>query len=251
APLAWSWPGYWWELLYYYYWHALFAAFLLLFNRYGRVEVRAIIGRTPVAPEYVSGLKLTVFLFVFSVAAAFALFYPLSFVAPGFVKWWYLEYPALVYFDHEGLLFIPNLFGLVSLCVLAPLLEEYAFRGLLLMRWADKWGLKAGVFGSSFVFAIVHPDPIGAFAFGVGMSYLYLKYQSLLLPVACHAFHNLIVWLIEAGYVLAGQRDFAYTIEEYQQEWRLGVVAIVITAVWAITFIQKNKIRVPWSQDVA
>ena len=74
-----------------------------------------------------------------------------------------------------------------------PAIEETVFRGLLLHRWALKWGLKAGVLGSSLAFALIHPRPIGPFIFGLVMAVLYLRTRSLWVAIACHATYNALV----------------------------------------------------------
>lgn len=245
------WPWYWWDVVFYYYWHFTFAVLLFIITKYSDISVKKFFNRSPSASEYISGFKLTIFLLIFSIATAFVLFYPLSFIFPRFVEYWYIDLPPIIYFDLLHYPFLPNILGFTSLCVFAPVLEEYAFRGVLLGRWSEKWGKWYGVLASSLLFSLVHPDPIGAFAFGIGMCFLYLKTQSLLLPIVCHSFNNFVVWLIDLGFVVyEGPDYYYYTLEQFQEEWYIGLVFVIIALVWGVTYFNRLKSNDEWKQHL-
>jgi len=84
----------------------------------------------------------------------------------------------------------------VMAVILAPLLEEIIFRGLIFSRLTKKWGMTWGMIVSSLAFAVLHLDPIGAFVFGVTTCVLYVRTKTLLVPMALHALNNLIVWVV-------------------------------------------------------
>jgi uncharacterized protein len=77
--------------------------------------------------------------------------------------------------------------------------EELAFRGYILQRLAQAWGLPAAVVASSLVFAMVHvlnPNVrllavIGLFAAGLLLACAYLVSRSLWLPIGLHMGWNL------------------------------------------------------------
>jgi membrane protease YdiL (CAAX protease family) len=79
--------------------------------------------------------------------------------------------------------------------VLAPVIEELFFRGVLLHRWADKWGCARAILATSVLFASYHPNILGAFVFGVVMSLVYLRTRTLLVPMLMHFINNAIVIL--------------------------------------------------------
>ncbi|NEP28927.1 CPBP family intramembrane glutamic endopeptidase, partial [Moorena sp. SIO3I6] len=56
--------------------------------------------------------------------------------------------------------------------VFAPLLEELICRGIILQKWAMKWGIKSGIVTSSLLFAIFHLrfDIVGLFIAGTILS---------------------------------------------------------------------------------
>lgn len=83
--------------------------------------------------------------------------------------------------------------------VLAAGLEELLFRGVLLGRWARRWGARRAVLLTSLAFAVLHLDLVGAFVFGAAMAVLYLRTRSLWVPFACHAANNLAIALSDLG----------------------------------------------------
>lgn len=130
--------------------------------------------------------------------------------------------------------------------VIAPILEEFVFRGLLLHRWHKKWGLTYAVLLSSMLFGVVHPDPIGAIAFGMAMCVLYLRTQSLWIPIICHASNNFVVWLIQAGWLSYYGPEHIYTLQEFQDEWHFGLITIIITVLWFHFYLGKPKSYRTW-----
>ena len=210
------------------------------------VPFREMLGRAPSKIEILGGLKFSAWIFLAATGTAYLLFLPLSYWAPTFVTYWFIELPDLVYFHNNSYPVLPNLLNLLSLCVIAPLLEEFAFRGLLLHRWAHKYGLKSAVIWSSVLFGVLHPDPIAAFIFGVCMCILYLRSQSILLPIICHSIYNFVVWLVEIGYILVDGPEFEYTLAQFQNEWPYGAIAMAIALAWAVIHLRKNSRDVSW-----
>jgi hypothetical protein len=86
--------------------------------------------------------------------------------------------------------------------VLAPLVEEVYFRGILYRSIRDRYGLAAGLAGSSLLFGFVHFQP-GPFieslllqsvmaVTGVGLALIYERGGTLVAPIAAHAAFNTI-----------------------------------------------------------
>lgn len=236
---------YWFDIAYYFYYHSIFTALLLILVVSKKVKWRLMF-RQPDLTDYIPAIKLTAFIFVFSIAAAYALFYPLSFLLPEFVNYWFIELPPVIYSSKQQFPILPNSLSFISLVFLAPIIEEFAFRGILLHRWSQKWGTNKAILVSSILFGIVHPDPIGATAFGVAMCVIYLKTQTLVLPIICHAINNLVCWLIEAGYVAWLGPNYAYSIESFRAEWLVGVVAALVVGVWTYAYLNSEKSKKVW-----
>lgn len=236
---------YWFDVLYYVYYHTLFIALLATLVFFGKLNWRSMYGKIE-KTELWPSIKLTTFTFLFSIAAAYALFYPLSYIYPNFVKWWYIDLPPLIYFGKGVFPLFPNILNFISLVILAPAIEEFAFRGILLHRWYYKWGMIKAILFSSLLFGIAHPDPIGATAFGVAMCILYLKNKTLWIPIFCHALNNLTVWIIEAGYFISLGPSYIDTIEDFQKGWYVGVICAVIVSIWVYVYMKGSKSQKVW-----
>ncbi len=86
--------------------------------------------------------------------------------------------------------------------VLAPVVEEVFFRGILYRSIRDRYGVVAGLAGSSVVFGIVHfqPGPVADAVLlqsvmvftGVGLALIYERAGNLLASIAAHAAFNAI-----------------------------------------------------------
>jgi membrane protease YdiL (CAAX protease family) len=254
ASVGAEWPWYWWAIGYQWFYYIVVAILLIVLGLFRwRLPVAACFGGFPTRSELVGGLLLTAFVFLVSMALAYAVFYPLSLVAPDVVQRWYVDTAGLIYFDFATGTYpwLPNFLSLLSLCVAGPALEEIVFRGIVLPRWSRKWGLTAGIVTSSAVFALPHIDPVGAFVFGVAMSVLYLKTQSLLLPIVCHGLNNLVVWLENLEYIVSYGPEHVYTLEEFQEGWPWGVGAALIALLWMTLYLRRPKSEIPWRLPVS
>ena len=102
----------------------------------------------------------------------------------------------------EFMLAEPILLGFISVVVVAPLIEEFLFRGFLYSQlrrsFLRDWGAVAV---SSLVWTAIHFQyEVGIlfflFLFGLFLGYFRIKYNSLLIPVALHALNNLIAFIL-------------------------------------------------------
>ncbi|ADQ41432.1 Abortive infection protein [Caldicellulosiruptor acetigenus I77R1B] len=86
-----------------------------------------------------------------------------------------------------------RLLGFITICVIAPIIEEILFRGLIFRGLLYKNNLITAVFISSAIFALLHfnlKQAIMAFGEGVFASLIYFYYGSIFLPIAIHIGHN-------------------------------------------------------------
>src|SRR5262249_20915222 len=88
---------------------------------------------------------------------------------------------------------------LVAAAVLAPMLEELFFRGLLYGALRRRFGIPVGVVASAAVFSLLHPQlPLGflsIFVLGAVFAVLYEWRQSLVPGMVMHAINNGIIWV--------------------------------------------------------
>ncbi len=83
------------------------------------------------------------------------------------------------------------------LVVVAPVTEEFIFRGIFLHRWAVKWGVIWSIILSSLLFGAIHRD-IFWFSRAVGSVFIalyYIQTKTLLVPILMHAFNNGLVFI--------------------------------------------------------
>ncbi len=120
-----------------------------------------------------------------------------------------------------------------SLAVLvAPVVEELLFRGVILHRWSARWGLRRAVFYSSLAFGLMHANFLGLFVFGCVMAVLYIRSGTLIVPILCHALNNLI------GTVLLDA--------SMEQEWSLSALLLtpagltLVSGGGLLLFLRKN-----------
>lgn len=93
------------------------------------------------------------------------------------------------------------LLNVFLIAVIAPIIEETLFRGMLLGGLKTYMGPWTAIIISAALFSALHLDLIGfftRFVLGIGLGYLYLKYESLLPSVLLHAFNNLLAVLAVA-----------------------------------------------------
>ena len=87
----------------------------------------------------------------------------------------------------------------VVIAVLAPLVEELFFRGILLHRAIRHWGTTRGLVLTSLFFGALHMNPIGVFAFGLLLGVLYLRTRSLWVTTLAHLLNNTLPLLAIAA----------------------------------------------------
>lgn len=170
-------------------------------------------------------------------------FYFLARVAP--------EWSLALLNDVDTSTFVPDApawsaFLVIETVVLAPFVEELVTRGVLLHRWGYKWGAWHGALFSSLFFAVLHLDPLGAFAFGMVMAMLYLSTGSLLVPILCHAMYNGIIVAGEAGELVWGDPSSLYTIADFRAEWWKALLALAITTPLLWLWIRRHWPRPAW-----
>lgn len=114
---------------------------------------------------------------------------PLSYVDPAFVERLFLTPPAAFVAKTPGQLVLLLIVG----GVMAPIAEEVFFRGILMQRWAQRWGTLGGAVASSALFALLHQEWLGRFAAGMLLAALYLRTRTLWAPIVAHALTNILV----------------------------------------------------------
>lgn len=84
----------------------------------------------------------------------------------------------------------------ITVIILAPFVEELFFRGMLLNKWRNKFGLFKGILLTSLIFALIHPfNFFAAFLTSILYSLLYVKTKKIYVPILAHAIGNLLAFI--------------------------------------------------------
>ena len=89
--------------------------------------------------------------------------------------------------------------AIINSVVLAPILEEIIFRGVILETVRSRWGKMWGVVVSSLLFGAVHGIPqqtINACLVGALLGGVYIATDSLLVVIILHAINNAISYIL-------------------------------------------------------
>ena len=185
-------------------------------------------------------------LVIVSIASIYLLFFPLSFLFPEFVKVWFIEFsPPVIWTSGDN--YIPaNVLNFLAIVIVAPVLEEFFFRGILLTRWAVKWSIIPAVIVSSGAFALLHTDLIGSFCFGYVMAIFYIRTKSLFIPISVHIANNGIVWIMELLTIQFNNFSTPKTIEGFQESWWIGLLTLIISIPCVFQFWKRYMLKIDW-----
>lgn len=126
-------------------------------------------------------------------------------------------------FSTEGVL-IFVVFG----AILAPVVEEVLFRGLLFDAWARQWGAFTATIFTSALFALYHPHFTAAFTSAIVFVCVVRRTGTLWGSIAVHSFFNLMMWYPFAGqFVFPDPSAYAGDLSA----WRLNIACLVVAAI--------------------
>lgn len=204
-----------------------------------RVNVKQVVGRLPRNYKWLPTAGLVIVVLLFSLSAFLLSFWLLSFVAPTFVEA-VLKVNAQSAGSRSSTSPLGTVLTGITIVIVAPLVEELIFRGVLLQRWAVKWGIRTSLILSSVLFGILHANVVGLTMFGLIMGLLYIKTRTLLVPIACHALNNALA--LSMGLV-PNDTTAAETVSQLDQlranGW-VGLILLALSAPWLVRFITKN-----------
>ena len=204
-----------------------------------RAKVKYVVGDFPTNYNWLGLTWLVPLTIIFSVSSSIILFYLLSLAAPSFFEQ-FLRSIANAPSVENSNSFASNLLVGIATCIVAPITEEFLFRGIILQRWATKWGICAGLLSSSLLFGFLHPNPIGLTLAGMIWGVLYIKTRSLIVPIAFHAFNNILAVLPQLLPRDSSSSTSTLTLESLQSSWWVGVVMMAISLPLLLRFLWRN-----------
>lgn len=202
------------------------------------IGLRRLVGALPHGYAGLSWVRLAGLLAVtmaFSLGSALVWMYALSIVAPGALEF-LIE--ALSTEPDPGLGY--QVAFAVLAVVLAPVLEETLFRGILVNRWGYRWGLPTALIVSSIAFGILHANPFGIGIVGLVAALLYLRTGTLIVPIVFHATNNLVGILGEFLPNGSGPLDVAAEIQAVRDDVGLGVILVAVSLPILVWYIRRQ-----------
>ena len=216
--------------------YAVLALWILWACRRTGAGIRRLVGRVPDGYNWLPALGLLVVAGVFSLGSWYVTAYGLSLVAPGTVE-------GILDLSELGLgdSIVSGIMWTLIAVVLAPVLEEVLFRGILVNRWGVKWGVGTGIVASSVLFGVCHLiDTAGAAAFGLVAAVLYLRTRTLIVPIAFHAANNLVFTLSEFLFPSEGPVDFAAELREIEAMALPGLGMAAVTLPVLVWYLRRH-----------
>jgi uncharacterized protein len=216
---------------------------LLILQRCHKLKIssREIIGKLPPNIKWLRLIGLMLAVLGFSVGSALVCFSLLSSINPEFVQ--------KIFSSNQGLkiqpsdLFVKKALSFLTIVIIAPITEEFIFRGIILNRWSEKWNVSTALIASSLFFGCLHIHPIGLSMFGLIMGLLYIQTKTLWIPIACHAFNNLIAFTAMSFSQPKATNSAAYStkwLQSMQFGWFAGAVILAISLIFLWPFIRQN-----------
>lgn len=202
-----------------------------------KIDLKSIFGKLPKGYRWILlfGLMFILLLFVLGVGLLFFSF--VSLIAPSFIES-LLEYAAetdsQISFAHYY-----SLLRIITVAIVAPITEEFIFRGLLLHIWASKWKTSRAILLSSLIFGFFHFNPIGISIAGIVLALLYIKTRSLLIPIVAHTMSNLIA-ISSPSLIRLATNNFdinELTIDNINNMWKLGLLLTILSTPFIVRFV--------------
>jgi hypothetical protein len=139
--------------------------------------------------------------------------------------------------------------SIIAVVIVAPVMEELIFRGLILNGLLSQYSIKKSVLVSAIFFMLFHLNPYqfaGAFIFGILSAYIFLATRSLLPCILCHALFNSLPFFIKniLKVEIPGFTQPADPfVHSFQPVWLdgLGIALFLIGLNFLITYYKKYR----------
>ncbi|MGL4851143.1 MAG: lysostaphin resistance A-like protein [Phocaeicola sp.] len=139
-----------------------------------------------------------------------------------------------------------SLWGIIAICMGAPLFEEFLFRGAIQGHLQRIWNHpRLAILASAFLFGLVHGNPAQisfAFLFGLVIGELYYRTGSLMPGIILHFINNTVSLLLMHLYPEATRLDELIPPTTY---WMLAVIALGVGLGLYYLFLQQVKQATP------
>ena len=128
------------------------------------------------------------------------------FAASAFVIYYFVDNMNSLFFDYDYLDYRfedtshPLLYSLIFMAVFPAVFEELAFRGFVFDAIEKISDYRFAIWGSSFLFALVHFSVLSFFwlvPFAIILARIRLRYSSIVFGIVAHFVHNSVVTIVD------------------------------------------------------
>lgn len=183
-------------------------------------------------------LYITIMLCVFSYGYLILHMYSFAWITPTFIMN-ALREPIM---DSTG----GYVYQVIMVVFIAPIIGEFVFRGFLLQRFAAKWGTSIAIIVVAILFALLHVDFLGAIVFSVVLSIVYIRTNSLLMPIAIHMLNNAFV--IGASFLINKEEVMSFADFSNYTTFFPGLIIFITGLNLVLIFLFVN--RKYWSKEM-
>lgn len=141
---------------------------------------------------------------------------------------------------------LPVFYLFIVAVIFAPVVEEIVFRGYLLNKWVDKYGVNKGIIFSSVVFMAIHLQSlfIPQLLVGLVCGVIYVKYNNLIYPIIAHALYNLLVilplFLAPSVSIADAQAEFLMLRDGLPTEYVVYSALFILSLIFLIWLLRRE-----------
>jgi len=204
-----------------------------------KINTQQIIGKLPNNFQWLPIVILASFKVVFSYGIYRVFNYPLSFIVP---QWMETNLAQSFFSDPlestlPTLCFVFSFFTSIS----SELFVTLVIYGIILHRWAFKWGNAKAVLGIGLLHGIAaYTNFINGFITGVIVCLLYIKTRTLIVPMVFRIISMLISLTLEVYHFFVVQSNSDNVLQQFQSEFKLGIILFSISTPYIIWWLHKN-----------
>ena len=136
--------------------------------------------------------------------------------------------------------------GILAVAIIAPIVEETIFRGMILKGFLKHYSVTKSVILSALLFGLIHMNPwqfVTAFAAGIVLGWWYVKTDSIIATIFGHALNNGMIYIISFIGISIPGFNTALGSLSHQPLWFdfLGVTLFACGTIWLIKLFNKRQ----------
>ncbi len=139
--------------------------------------------------------------------------------------------------------------GILSISILAPILEELLFRGAITKKLLSLYSPKVAILLSALVFGVIHWNPaqvVPAFLIGLLLAWMYYRTGSLIPVIVIHIINNSLSVFLNAKYPEVD--SVIELVGDPTAYWMLTTAAAAIVAC-TFMYMSRTRIACGWKQQ--